>query len=163
LRQPTVLAGTERHHFGAQPDDPAEIRRFPVQQLHGPITRTKVRGGLAKWQLDRVIDHIESRLADPIKVDELAQLAGLSASQFTRAFRRSTGVPPHRWHLSARIRRAQQLIRDTQQPLAEIAISIGFADQSHFANTFTRWMGVSPGAWRREQRFAPLELAAHNW
>ena len=94
-----------------------------MQQLHGPITRTKVRGGLAKWQLDRVIDHIESRLADSIKVDELAQLAGLSASQFTRAFRRSTGVPPHRWHLSARIRRAQQLIRDTQQPLAEIAIS----------------------------------------
>jgi AraC family transcriptional regulator len=163
LRQPTVLAGTERHHFGAQPDDPAEIRRFPVQQLHGPITRTKVRGGLAKWQLDRVIDHIEAHLADPIKVDILARLAGLSASQFTRAFRRSTGVPPHRWHLNARIRRAQQLIRDTNQPLAEIALAIGFADQSHFANTFSRWMGVSPGVWRREQRFAPVEVVAHNW
>ncbi len=134
-----------------------------MQQLHGPITRAKVRGGLAKWQLDRVIDHIEAHLADPIKVDVLARLAGLSASQFTRAFRRSTGVPPHRWHLNARIRRAQQLIRDTDQPLAEIALSIGFADQSHFANTFSRWMGVSPGVWRREQRFAPAEAVAHNW
>jgi AraC family transcriptional regulator len=131
-------------------------------QMYGPIARTKVRGGLAKWQLDRVTDHIEANLAGPIKVDELAQLAGLSASQFTRAFRRSTGVPPHRWHLSARIRRAQQLILDTEQPLAEIALSVGFADQSHFANTFTRWIGVSPGTWRREQRTAPAD-AVHNW
>ena len=55
------------------------------------------------------------------------------------------------------------MIRDTQQPLAEIAIATGFADQSHFANTFSRWTGVSPGVWRREQRFAPVEFATHNW
>jgi AraC family transcriptional regulator len=124
--------------------------------LHGPIDRTRVRGGLAAWQLTRVTEHIEARLSSPIAMDELAQLAGLSTSQFTRAFRRSTGLPPHRWHLNARISRAQNLMLDTDQPLAEIALAIGFADQSHFANTFTRHVGVSPGVWRREQRFGLL-------
>ena len=123
--------------------------------LYGPIDRKRVRGGLAAWQLTRVTEHIEAQLSSPIKMDELAQLTGLSTSQFTRAFRRSTGLPPHQWHLNARIRRAQQWMLDTNQPLAELALAIGFADQSHFANTFTRRVGISPGAWRREQRFAP--------
>jgi AraC family transcriptional regulator len=126
--------------------------------LHGPIDRRRVRGGLAAWQLTRVTEHIEAQLSSPIKTDELAQLAGLSPSQFTRAFRRSTGMPPHRWHLNARIRRAQEWMLGTDQALAEIALAIGFADQSHFANTFTRMVGISPGVWRREQRFAPAEI-----
>jgi AraC family transcriptional regulator len=126
--------------------------------LQGPIDRKRVRGGLAVWQLTRVTEHIEAQLSSPIKTDELAGLAGLSASQFTRAFRRSTGMPPHRWHLNERIRRAQQWMLETDQPLAEIALAVGFADQSHFANTFTRLVGVSPGVWRREQRFIPAEI-----
>ncbi len=126
--------------------------------LHGPIDRKRVRGGLAAWQLTRVTEHIEAQLSSPIKMGELAELTGLSTSQFARAFRRSTGMPPHRWHLNARIRRAQQWMLDTEQSLAEIALAIGFADQSHFANTFTRLVGVSPGIWRREQRFAPADI-----
>jgi AraC-like DNA-binding protein len=128
--------------------------------LHEPIERRRVRGGLAIWQLARVTGHIEAQLSSAIRMDELAQLAGLSTSQFTRAFRRSTGMPPHRWHLNERIRRAQRWMLDTDQPLAEIALAIGFADQSHFANTFSRLVGVSPGVWRREQRHGP-EGTAH--
>ncbi len=130
--------------------------------LHGPIDRKRVRGGLAAWQLARATEHIEARLSSTIKMDEVAQLTGLSTSQFARAFRRSTGMPPHRWHLNARIRRAQQWMLDTDLPLAEIALESGFADQSHFANTFTRLVGISPGVWRREQRLG-LVGAGRLW
>jgi AraC family transcriptional regulator len=130
--------------------------------LHGPIDRKRVRGGLAAWQLARATEHIEARLSSTIKMDEVAQLTGLSTSQFARSFRRSTGMPPHRWHLNARIRRAQQWMLDTDLPLVEIALAVGFADQSHFANTFTRLAGISPGVWRREQRLG-LDRATHLW
>lgn len=130
--------------------------------LHRPIDRKRVRGGLAAWQLARVTEHIEARVSSTIKMDEVARLTGLSTSQFARAFRRSTGMPPHQWHLSARIRRAQQWMLDTDLPLAEIALAIGFADQSHFANTFTRLVGISPGVWRREQRLG-LDGAGRAW
>jgi transcriptional regulator GlxA family with amidase domain len=61
-------------------------------------------------------------------------------------------MPPHRWHLNARLRRAQQLLLEGGLPLAEVALSTGFADQSHFTKSFHRQMGISPGAWRRERR-----------
>ncbi len=59
---------------------------------------------------------------------------------------------PHRWLLQRRIDQAKALLRETAEPLAEIAIRCGFADQSHFTRTFTRAAGVSPGAWRRSVR-----------
>lgn len=130
--------------------------------LHELIDRKRVRGGLAAWQLARATEHIEARLSSAIKLDDVARLTGLSTSHFARAFRRSTGMPPHRWHLNARIRRAQQWILDTDLPLAEIALATGFADQSHFANTFTRLVGISPGAWRREQRLG-LDAEERLW
>jgi transcriptional regulator GlxA family with amidase domain len=121
-----------------------------------------VRGGLTGWQLRRATDYIEAGLPGPIRIQELAMLVGLSTSQFGRAFRQSTGQSPHRWHLNARIRRAQALMLETAAPLAEIALTVGFADQSHFANTFARLHGGSPGTWRREQRLEQVgALATH--
>jgi len=104
--------------------------------------------GLPAWKLDRVTEHIEAHLSDTIKVHELAELSELSLPHFARLFRQLTGMPPHRWHLCARIRRAQALLVDTNLPLVEIALNVGFADQSHFTNVFRRQVGVSPGSWR---------------
>lgn len=131
-----------------------------MQLRQGSVTRQRVHGGLTGWQLRRVTELIEARLAGSIRIQELAMLAGLSTSQFGRAFRRSTGLPPHRWHLNARIRRARALMLETDVPLAEIALTVGFADQSHFANTFARLSGGSPGAWRREQRLGQLSATS---
>lgn len=134
-----------------------------MQILHGSVAAQRVRGGLTGWQLKRVTEYIEARLADSITVEELATLAGLSTSQFGRAFRQSTGQPPHHWHLNARIRHAQALMLETDVPLVEIALAVGFADQSHFANTFARLSGSTPGAWRREQRLGQVRaLATHD-
>jgi AraC family transcriptional regulator len=110
------------------------------------------RSGLAPWQMNRVVDYTQTHLCDPIPLSDFAQLVGMSRSYFSHAFHRTTGMPPHRWHLHMRILRAQELLLDTTLPLAEIALRTGFADQSHFTKNFRRQVGVSPGAWRRNRR-----------
>jgi AraC family transcriptional regulator len=110
------------------------------------------RGGLAPWQIRRVTEYMEAHLGDAIQLNDFAQLVGMSRSHFSQAFRRTTGMPPHRWHLNARISRAQELLLDAALSLADIALQTGFADQSHFTKSFQRQVGTSPGAWRRTRR-----------
>ena len=79
--------------------------------------------------------------------------------------RRSTGVPRHRWLQHRRIDLAQDLLRRTAMPLADIAFACGFAGQSHFRRVFTAVVGRSPGAWRREYRSGsaiPDNCACHG-
>lgn len=115
-----------------------------------PADRTKPFQ-LAPWQLNRVSQHMEANLSMPLQLDELAKIAQLSVSYFARAFKGSTGLPPHRWHLHLRVKRSQELLMQGEFPLAHIALETGFADQSHFTRVFSRLVGVSPGAWRRSQ------------
>jgi AraC-like DNA-binding protein len=107
---------------------------------------------LAPWQLKRVTSYMRDNLAQDITLAELASLIGLSKSQFGRAFKSSTGQVPHQWLLNARINWAQQLLRDGALSLSEVALAAGFSDQSHFTRAFSRLVGTSPGAWRREWR-----------
>jgi AraC family transcriptional regulator len=121
--------------------------------LHG-LTRPKpqARGGLSGWQLRRVTDFMIERAADDLALDELAALVDLSAKHFARAFRQSTGVPPHRWLIERRIDRAKELLAASDHSLAEIALACGFADQSHFTAVFRKAVGATPGGYRREIR-----------
>jgi len=109
-------------------------------------------GGLAPWQERRATAMLEARLDGQIGIAELASACGLSPSHFAQAFRRSTGVPPHRWLQYRRIDLAQDLLRRTAMPLADIALACGFAGQSHFGRVFADVVGRSPGVWRREYR-----------
>ena len=70
-------------------------------------------------------------------------------TNFSRAFRQSTGVSPHQWLLKRRADQTKSLLRDRTLPLSDVALSCGFADQSHFTRVFARLAGISPGAWRR--------------
>jgi AraC family transcriptional regulator len=59
-------------------------------------------------------------------------------------------MPPHRWLLMHRAKRAKDLLRGMKMPIAEIAGACGFADQSHFTRVFSKAFRISPGAWRRQ-------------
>ena len=107
------------------------------------------RGMLASWQLRRATEMMMSGLSGDIALSDVAAGCGLSLSYFTRAFKQSTGDPPHRWLLGQRIERAKELLRDPQMTLAEVAVACGFADQSHFTRVFNAHVGASPGVWRR--------------
>jgi AraC-like DNA-binding protein len=115
----------------------------------GPSRRPAGRSGLAPWQLRRAKEMIRGNLAESTSLQRVAVACNLSASHFIRAFKRSTGVPPHQWLTSERLEKARDLLLNSAMPLVEIAGICGFSDQSHFSRVFGRMVGESPGAWRR--------------
>jgi AraC family transcriptional regulator len=117
-----------------------------------PAGRRAARGGLAPWQLQRARDFIIANLADDPSISQVANECGLSTSYFVRAFKQTTGIPPHRWLTKQRVGRAKELLQDPDRGLADIAQLCGFVDQSHFTRVFSRSEGYSPGRWRRLNR-----------
>jgi transcriptional regulator GlxA family with amidase domain len=104
---------------------------------------------LAPWQERRTKELLNADLGGEIPLRQLAMECGLSVRHFTRAFRQSTGIPPHRYLLKRRVEQAQQLLKDPALSLLDVALACGFADQSHFTRVFSASVGVSPGVWRR--------------
>lgn len=117
------------------------VRRSGPSELLDP-------GALAPWQQRRATELIRAHVTCGIALAELAKACGLSPSTFVRGFKKSMGVPPHQWLLLRRVERAIELMHDRSLQLADIALSAGFSDQSHFTRVFARRMGVSPGVWR---------------
>lgn len=120
--------------------------------LPGSGSAVPVRGGLAPGALRRVREHIHQRLAERIELSDLAQIAGLSECHFARAFKQSVGMPPHRYVLQRRIEAAALMIERTDRPLSEIALDVGFSDQSHFTRMFSRLARQTPREFRHQRR-----------
>jgi AraC-like DNA-binding protein len=110
------------------------------------------RGALAPWQLKRVTQFIEENCLRGIRLQELAQVTGLSQSHFSHSFKASTGMAPHEWQMRARLNRAKQLLLTSDEPLTVVAAEAGFADHAHFTRVFRKHMGVAPSQWKKAQR-----------
>jgi transcriptional regulator GlxA family with amidase domain len=106
-------------------------------------------GGLATWQARRALAYIEANLAMKMDIDDLANAAALSRSHFSRAFKRSLGFSPMEYVIVRRVEKAKSMINGTREPLAEVALACGFADQAHLNRRFRDIVGISPGRWRR--------------
>ncbi|MDE1146006.1 MAG: AraC family transcriptional regulator [Azospirillaceae bacterium] len=113
------------------------------------------RGGLAPWQMRRVVGHIDANLGGTIRMDDCADVARLSTRYFSRAFKSSFGVPPHAYVVQRRIQQAQHMMLTTAEPLCQIALACGLCDQAHFSKLFRRIVGISPSTWRRQWREEP--------
>jgi len=105
-------------------------------------------GGLPACKLRRVIEYINDNLAEDLTLAELADVAGMSPHYFSRAFKHSTGTPPHRYVTNCRVERAKRLLADDELPLVEVGFSVGFQNQSHFTTLFHKLTGVTPKAFR---------------
>jgi len=115
-------------------------------------SRPSPRGGLPPRVLFAVRQHIESNLEKTNPVEELAAMAGLSVTHFSRAFKHSVGVAPHHYLTQQRVDKAAQLLVETAHSLAQIAQAVGFSDQSHLSRCFTRLIGSTPSAYRHARR-----------
>jgi AraC family transcriptional regulator len=107
------------------------------------------QSGLARWQSRAAIEHINANLASKLTLAEIAKVVSLSKGHFSRAFKISLGVTPWAYIITARVERAKRMIRATREPLSQISSACGFADQAHLCRAFRRWVGASPGIWRR--------------
>ena len=118
--------------------------------VNGNITARPPAGGLppralpARVRASTYTEHLTEDVGNCV----LAGMVGLSDSYFSRAFKRSAGVSPHRFVLQRRIELVKQLLVDTDLPLAHIAVKAGFGDQSHCSRWFHQLVGVTPSRFR---------------
>jgi AraC family transcriptional regulator len=112
------------------------------------LRRPKPRETLASFRLKRVIDFIESHLAQGLSLEDLASAAGASTFHFSRAFKNALGDTPYQYVLRRRMERAKGLLMTTDLPLASIAGSCGFRDAVQFSRSFARIVGITPTRYR---------------
>ncbi len=112
---------------------------------------TTPAGGLAPSLERKAKALLTTDLTREPSIPEVSLACGLPTGRFVRAFRQTTGMPPHRWLRQFRVERAKELLFGTRLSLAQIAYDCGFSDQSHFTRVFTAAIGITPGAWRRQR------------
>ena len=110
--------------------------------------RTGAGAGLQAAALRRVTDYVEENLAAGLTLAEISAVAHMSPFHFSRLFKASTGLSPHRYVVDRRVERAKSLLQKTGLPLHEVARLAGFTDQSHLAKHFRRQLGVTPRRFR---------------
>lgn len=144
--------------------DPGQAKSLlnRVSVLLTPPTSVKASepgalSGLAPWQERKVEQFVAENLDRTIAVGELASLARLSTTHFSRVFKRSFGVTPRDYVMRARLERAKTLLTQTSASLCQIALDCGFCDQAHMSRIFHQVVGATPGRWRRQTMF---EMAA---
>lgn len=103
------------------------------------------------WRLKRAIEYFEAHLAEPVSLADVAAVTGVTRMHFAAQFRAATGLSPHQYLLRRRIDKAQELLMSTDMPLVDIALSVGFQNQSHFTTVFKRLVEHTPNAWRRSR------------
>lgn len=106
-------------------------------------------GRLSRLTGRRVLERLEAAIGEGVSLEELAALAGLSRTHFSRCFRESYGTSPHRYLMELRIARAKVLLQSNQKDLAIVAMECGFASQSHFSDAFRNAAGVTPKMFRQ--------------
>lgn len=113
-----------------------------------PLAQVEVTGGLPPRRLQRVLSHVGENIGKDLTVAELAQVVGMSQYYFSKLFKMSTGTTPHQYVMRQRVERAQELLRERQLTLVEIATNVGFETQSHFTSVFRRLVGITPKRFR---------------
>lgn len=111
-------------------------------------TRATVSAGARTAAAAKAV--LEERLAEPPSLEQLARDLGTSPFALLRAFKGVYGLPPHTWLTGERVRRARLLLEAGTAP-AQAAVTVGFSDQPHLNRHFTRIVGVTPGAYRKER------------
>jgi len=121
------------------------VRSYDFRGVDHPTPRSK----LAPRALAAVYDYVDQNLCGGVTLSDLAQVAGVSRFHFARMFKSSVGLTPIAFVERSRIERAKELIRVNEQSLAEVALAVGFSDQSHFTRRFRVHANCTPAAFAK--------------
>jgi len=113
-------------------------RQGSIRGMHGS------GGRLARHALKAVEEYIHAHLDQNVALADLAEVANLSEFHFARLFKQTTGLPPYQFVIHQRVERAKRLITAGRLPLSQIAVEVGFSDQSQLNRHFKRLVGVTP-------------------
>ena len=107
-------------------------------------------GGLSRTNRTRLEEYIRVHLNDPITLDDLARVVGLTTRHLNRAFRVSFSGTPMRYIVALRMEKAMRMLIETRAPITEVALDCGFSHPQHFAASFSKAVGCSPSDFRRQ-------------
>jgi AraC-like DNA-binding protein len=110
----------------------------------------------------RAIEYMHANLAGSVRLEDIAGAVGLSVFHFSRTFRHTTGLAPHRYLTKARIDKVKLLLLESEQSLAAIAEEAGFSDQSHMSKVFRKLAGTTPKHFRDSRMKAFAGSAGFN-
>jgi AraC family transcriptional regulator len=106
---------------------------------------------LPGYKLIQITDWMREHISEDPSLEQLAALAGLSKFHFHRLFKKAVGESPSHHHLNMRMHEAKRLLRETKQSIVEVALDLGYANPSHFAQIFRRETGLSPSDYRQQR------------
>ncbi len=106
------------------------------------------RGATLLTHLRHARDHIDRHFTEPLNLERLASVAGVSKYHFARSFELAYGETPIRYLTRRRVERAQDLLRNANLTVTEICMAVGFASLGSFSTRFTQLVGETPSAYR---------------
>ncbi len=122
------------------------LSKYGTQMLPLPV----YAGGLPPAKKAAVIDYIQANLEQPLTLQAMATVVGLSQYHFAHQFKQSMGVAPYHYVLQCRIERAKTLLRQSQQSISSIAQACGFKSASYFTRQFRQIVGTTPKRYREQ-------------
>ena len=117
-----------------------------VESFMGSMFSTMDKGNA---HIRRVLQYISTHYAQPLTVTDVAREAGLSPNYFAALFRETVGESFHAYLMRVRVEEGKRLLLSTRDPLTDIAVALGFSDQSYFCRVFKKLVGMTPGQYRR--------------
>lgn len=105
---------------------------------------------LTSKQIKTIVEYIQSHLHCELRLYQIASQVGISPYYLAHAFKATTGLSPHQFVLQCRLERSQQLLRNTQLPIAAIAYEVGFSNQSHMTTVFRKMLQTTPNMYRQQ-------------
>jgi len=151
---PRLVGATARAFQAVHGEELRIVRQTATDDLLGCLT------GHLHWRkrlnpdprlpltAQRARDYLHTHLDQDIGLDDLALACGVDRFRLTRAFKAAFGLAPHAYLIQLRLARARRLLAQGQTP-TEVAMALGFADQSHLSRQFKQAYGVPPGAYRQ--------------
>jgi AraC-like DNA-binding protein len=127
----------------------ADIVEAIVEVASGAVPPPQRVSARDERRISQALRHIEEHAEEPIDLEGLAGVAGMSKYHFLRVFRRSLGVTPYRCLLAVRMRRAAARLSQSQERVSAICYEAGFGDLSTFNHRFRELFGASPMAFRK--------------
>ncbi len=122
-----------------------------VVQRHAPDPEAFPTPGKEKSRVSKIKSYIQEKYNTAITLDELSRLSQMSKYYLLRVFSAHTGLTPHAYLSYVRAARAKEMM-GKGFPLADIALAVGFFDQSHLNRIFKKIYGITPGQYSRAGR-----------
>ncbi|MBO9605671.1 MAG: AraC family transcriptional regulator [Paenibacillaceae bacterium] len=154
----TLLGRMMHEHTLRPPGYQAVLRAHLIELIVGIMRGFHGRSAVEPEQrrkasvVEAALRYLDEHYGEPIRLGELAQKAFLSKNYFAGLFKETTGISVYQYGQQVRIEQSCRLMRETDMPLAGIALEVGFADYKSFYTAFRKQKGMSPQAYREGER-----------